>query len=48
MIGHPVWAYPESLWSDPTHQIGPQHDELRRRIVEHLGTTGSLGDRWTG
>ncbi len=48
VIGFPVWAYPMSHWSDPAHQLGAKHDELRRRIVEHLGTTGSLGDRWVG
>lgn len=48
VIGHPVWAYPMSHWSDPSHELGPQHDELRRRIVEHLGTTGSVLEGWPG
>ena len=32
----PVWLYPESRWSEPETQRGPQHDELRRAIAERL------------
>lgn len=48
VTGCPVWAYPMSHWAEPAHELGPQHDELRRRIVEHLGTTGPVLERWVG
>jgi diadenosine tetraphosphate (Ap4A) HIT family hydrolase len=48
LVGVPVWSYPRTHWSDPAHQLGPQHDELRRRITEHLHETGSVGEGWAG
>jgi len=32
----PVWLYPLDRWRDPSTALGPQHDELRRAIVEQL------------
>jgi len=36
-VGRPVWLYdPQELYG-PAAQLGPQHDELRARIVAALG-----------
>jgi diadenosine tetraphosphate (Ap4A) HIT family hydrolase len=36
LVGKPVWLYPPEHWSDPTHALGPQHDELRAVIAHRL------------
>jgi diadenosine tetraphosphate (Ap4A) HIT family hydrolase len=36
LVGKPVWLYPPEHWSDPTHALGPQHDELRAMIAHCL------------
>ncbi|MCW2758360.1 MAG: diadenosine tetraphosphate hydrolase, partial [Nocardioidaceae bacterium] len=36
IVGHPVWGYPRTHWSDPAHALGPQHDELRALITQRL------------
>ena len=35
-VGRAVWSYPESSWSDPADALGPQHEELRARLVREL------------
>lgn len=34
--GHPVWLYEHEELYAPEHELGPQHDELRARIVREL------------
>jgi diadenosine tetraphosphate (Ap4A) HIT family hydrolase len=33
LVGRPVWLYPLSRWSDPTHALGRRHDPLREAIT---------------
>jgi diadenosine tetraphosphate (Ap4A) HIT family hydrolase len=36
IVGKPVWLYPPENWSDPSMQLGPQHDRLRAEITRRL------------
>lgn len=36
-VGRPVWLYDPQEFYGPAAQLGPQHDELRARIVAALG-----------
>ena len=38
LLTRPVWLYPPQRWSDPDTALGPQHDGLRRAIVDQLAT----------
>ena len=36
MLTRPVWHYPESHWTDPTKQLGPEHNQIRSAIAALL------------
>jgi diadenosine tetraphosphate (Ap4A) HIT family hydrolase len=36
LVGKPVWLYPPAHWSEPAHQLGPEHDALRIAIGRRL------------
>jgi len=36
VVRRPVTAYPTSMWSDPEHVLGPEHDDLRAALVSEL------------
>ena len=36
LVGHPVWLYDPSNWSDPASALSPAQDELRTAIVVRL------------
>ncbi|MEP6815105.1 MAG: diadenosine tetraphosphate hydrolase, partial [Marmoricola sp.] len=40
LVGGPVWGYDREKWSDPANWLGPQHDDLRARITQHLRASG--------
>jgi diadenosine tetraphosphate (Ap4A) HIT family hydrolase len=35
-IGGPVWRYDKSAFYGDATALGPQHDQLRQRIIQHL------------
>ncbi|WP_310962404.1 HIT domain-containing protein [Nocardioides terrisoli] len=40
LVGHPVWLYPRTHWSDPAHALDARHDPLRAAITAELIETG--------
>lgn len=36
LMTRPVWLYPAERWQDPATALGPQHDEIRRLILDRL------------
>lgn len=36
LVGRPVWLYPVQRWSDPDTALGPQHQDLRAALTDHL------------
>jgi diadenosine tetraphosphate (Ap4A) HIT family hydrolase len=41
-VGKPVWLYDPTEFYGPRTALGPEHDELRRRLTETLATSRSM------
>jgi diadenosine tetraphosphate (Ap4A) HIT family hydrolase len=39
LVWRPVWLYPLSSWTDPSHQLSSQHDPLRAAITSELASS---------
>lgn len=44
IVGAPVWHHPRDRWGDPETALGPQHEDLRRRLTNELDRLATAQD----